>query len=129
MGAFVLSADRNGCSPCHSGSGFIQWIKEGRPVDALGLPAATTIRPPATNISCATCHDPHDATNTHQLRSVESSLGDGTLITEELYGTGTTCMTCHRSRRYAKTYASNTANQSAHYGAHHGPQDVYKRQG
>lgn len=122
VGAFVISADRNGCSPCHSGSGFIQWIKEDRPVDALGLPAATTIRPPATNISCATCHDPHDATNTHQLRSVESQLGDGTLITEDMYGTGTTCMTCHRSRRYAKTYASNTNNQSAHYGAHHGPQ-------
>lgn len=122
VGAFVISADRNGCSPCHSGSGFIQWIKEGRPVDALGLPAATTIRPPATNISCAACHDPHDATNTHQLRSVESSLGDGTLLTEDLYGTGTACMTCHRSRRDAKTYASNPSNQSAHYGAHHGPQ-------
>jgi predicted CXXCH cytochrome family protein len=121
-GEYVIDADRNGCSPCHSGSGFIQWIKEGRPVDALGLPAATTVRPPATNISCATCHDPHDATNTHQLRSVNSQLGDGTLITEDVYGTGTTCMTCHRSRRYAKTYANNTNNQSAHYGAHHGPQ-------
>ncbi|MBK7630375.1 MAG: T9SS type A sorting domain-containing protein [Ignavibacteriales bacterium] len=122
VGAFVVSADRDGCSPCHSGSGFVQWIKEGRPVDALGLPAATNIRPPAMNISCAVCHDPHDATNIHQLRSVESQLGDGTILTVEQYGTGTTCMTCHRSRRYAKTYASNTSNQSAHYGAHHGPQ-------
>ena len=121
-GAFVQSTDRNGCSPCHSGSGFIQWIKEGRPVNSDGLPSATVIRPPATNISCAVCHDPHDATNEYQLRSIVSQLGDGTPVSFELYGTGTTCMTCHRSRRNAVTYASNVNNQSSHYGAHHGPQ-------
>lgn len=122
-GAYVISAGtRNGCSPCHSGGGFIQWIREGRPSDANGLPAATLILPEATNISCAVCHDPHDATNMHQLRSIESTLGDGTPVTFDKYGTGTTCMTCHRSRRNAKTYASNVNNQSSHYGAHHGPQ-------
>lgn len=122
-GAYVISAGtRAGCSPCHSGGGFIQWIREGRPVDANGLPAATLVLPEATNISCAVCHDPHDATNMHQLRSIESSLGDGTPVTFDKYGTGTTCMTCHRSRRNAKTYASDVKNQSSHYGAHHGPQ-------
>ena len=122
-GSFVQSAGtRNGCSPCHSGSGFVEWVKEGRPVDELGLPSGTTILPEATNISCAVCHDPHDATNIHQLRFEDTQLGDGTPITMELYGTGAACMQCHRSRRYAIEYASDVENASSHYGAHHGPQ-------
>ena len=123
IGAFVQSAGtRNGCSPCHSGAGYVQWVHEGRPVDANGLPAATDILPDATNISCAVCHDPHDASNIHQLRTLVTQLGDGTPVTSELYGTGAQCMDCHRSRRYAATYANDVSNQSSHYGAHHGPQ-------
>ncbi len=123
LGAFASYAGgRNGCSPCHSGEGYVQWIKEGRPVDALGLPAATTVLPPATNFTCVTCHDPHDATNPHQLRASETVLGDGTVISFDLYGTGAQCMDCHRSRRQASTYAEDVKNGSAHFGAHHGPQ-------
>ena len=45
-GTFVQSAGtRNGCSPCHSGAGFVEWVKEGRPVDANGLSSGTTILP------------------------------------------------------------------------------------
>jgi Secretion system C-terminal sorting domain/Cytochrome c554 and c-prime len=122
-GSFVQSAGtRSGCSPCHSGAGYVEWIYEGRPTDSDGLPAATTNLPDATNISCAVCHDPHDAANIHQLRSVETQLGDGTPVTFDKYGTGVQCMDCHRSRRNAKTYASDVSNQSTHYGAHHGPQ-------
>ena len=123
-GSYVVSAGaRNGCSPCHSGAGYVQWVKEGRPVDALGLPAATAFKPVATNISCAVCHDPHSNENAnHQLRQADAQLGDGTPITFEKYGAGAQCMECHRSRREAKTYASNPNNASTHYGAHHGPQ-------
>ena len=122
-GTYVgYAGGRSGCSPCHSGAGFVQWIKEGRPVSANGLPAATLILPVATNISCAVCHDPHDATHKNQLRSIESQLGDGTMITFAQYGTGTTCMTCHRARRTAAVYASDITNQSSHYGPHYGVQ-------
>lgn len=122
-GEFVAYAgNRNGCSPCHSGSGYVQWIKEGRPVNSIGLPTGTSTIPPATNISCAVCHDPHDDENVHQLRAADTQLGDGTPITIALYGTGTQCMDCHRSRRYAFEYASDILNASSHYGAHHGPQ-------
>ena len=70
IGAFVAYAGgRNGCSPCHSGTGYVQWIKEGRPVNSIGNPSGTLVLPEATNISCAVCHDPHDASNIHQLRS------------------------------------------------------------
>jgi hypothetical protein len=123
-GAFVQSAGtRSGCSPCHSGAGFIEWVEEGRPTDENGSPDDTEILPEATNISCAVCHDPHDATNEHQLRIASvTTLGDGTQVTFEKYGTGSLCMQCHRSRRQASTYAEDPDNASSHYGAHHGPE-------
>ena len=122
IGAFVSSGGRSGCSPCHSGAGYVQWVKEGRPVDSNGLAAATEVLPTPTNISCATCHDPHDDTNIYQLRTLDTQLGDGTQVTFADYGTGVQCMSCHRSRRNAVEYASDINNQSSHYGAHHGPQ-------
>ena len=85
VGAFVNSTNRDGCSPCHSGAGYVQWIKEGRPSDALGLPAKTAFRPKPTNFTCVTCHDPHNSTNPFQLRAKETVLGDGTLISFQKY--------------------------------------------
>ncbi len=122
-GSYVISAGtRSGCSPCHSGAGYIEWVKEGRPVDGDGLPAATTVLPEATNITCAVCHDPHNMANDYQLRFVNTQLGDGTPITMEKYGAGAQCMDCHRSRRNAATYSVDPNGISSHYGAHHGPQ-------
>lgn len=123
VGAFyeVMGA-RSSCAPCHSGSGFVQWIKEDRPVDEYGLPASVNFLPEPTRQTCATCHDPHDASKKHQLRFTDTQLGDGTSITMELYGTGATCMQCHRSRRNAVTYSVDVGNASSHYGPHHGPQ-------
>ncbi len=123
IGAFVgYAGNRNGCSPCHSGSGYVQWVQEGKPVNSIGIPSGTLVIPEATNISCAVCHDPHDASNIHQLRSTGGQLGDGTTYSYAQYGTGAQCMDCHRSRRYAVEYASDPDNASSHYGAHHGPQ-------
>ena len=123
IGAFAgYAGGRAACAPCHSGEGYVQWIKEGRPSDDLGLPAATEVLPAATNFTCVTCHDPHDNTNPHQLRAKETTLGDGTVISFDLYGTGAQCIDCHRSRRQASTYASDIGNGSSHFGAHHGPQ-------
>ncbi|MGD8305283.1 MAG: T9SS type A sorting domain-containing protein, partial [Ignavibacteria bacterium] len=122
-GAFTgYAGGRAGCAPCHSGAGYIQWVNEGRPVDQNGLPASIGTVPEVTLITCATCHDPHDATNEHQVRLANTNLGDGTPVTVEEYGTGTLCMHCHRSRRNADTYASDPDNASSHFGAHHGPE-------
>jgi len=115
VGAFVESAGgRKGCADCHSGAGFIAWVKNGNvSPDEVATP---------TNIGCATCHDPHDNTNAFQLRMVETTLGDGTEVTFDQYGTGVICMNCHKSRREAATYAENPDNASSHFGAHHGPE-------
>ena len=100
---------RSGCADCHSGAGFVAAIK------------GETEIPEATAITCATCHDPHDATNTHQLRTVSVSLSNGTEVSGG--GSGQLCMNCHKSRRDAIDYTDNyLSNLSSHFGPHHGPQ-------
>jgi hypothetical protein len=121
-GTWIGRGTRSGCAPCHSGAGYVQWNYEGRPVDEHGLPDDIEVVPEPTTHTCATCHDPHDATNIHQLRFADTQLGDGAPITFELYGTGSQCMECHRSRRNAVEYTSDIGNASSHYGPHHGPQ-------
>jgi hypothetical protein len=123
VGAFVgYAGGRDACAACHSGSGYVQWVKEGKPIDSNGLPAAISVVPEPTVITCAACHDPHSNDQPSQLRLSDTQLGDGTPVTVELYGTGAQCMECHRSRREAASYSLDPSNASSHYGPHHGPQ-------
>ena len=104
---------RTSCAPCHSGSGFVQWIKGGK--------NALTKAPAEEKISCAVCHDPHDATNLYQLRTLTATLANGVTISN--IGTGALCMNCHQARREAVSYTDDYLNNlSSHYGPHHGPQ-------
>ena len=97
------------CAPCHSGWGFIAAVDPGSNLDK------TTGDQP---ITCAVCHDPHDATNEHQVRTVAPvELGNGVVISKG--GNGLLCMNCHKSRRDAQVYAQE---YHSHYGPHHGPQ-------
>lgn len=127
MAAFVgYAGGRGGCSECHSGSGFVQWVKEGAQVDAIGQPVRTSIVPEPTAITCAACHDPHDNTLPYQLRVLGTQLSDGVPLSFEDYGTGTLCMNCHRSRRNVQDYLDYPSdvvdNLSRTFGPHHGPQ-------
>jgi hypothetical protein len=105
---------RSSCAPCHNGAGFVEFVKGGK----VGL---SDDMPENVEITCATCHDPHDVTNDHQLRTVDATLGNGFVVTAG--GNGKLCMNCHKSRRdaidYTNTYLSHL---SSHYGPHHGPQ-------
>jgi hypothetical protein len=74
------------CVRCHTAKGFGDFID--------GKPGVTTA---FEAISCAACHEPHDATNPHQLRSAPLyTLPDGTHVTTA--GLGALCMQCHHSR-------------------------------
>ena len=108
--AIAVEETEAGCARCHSAKGFANFTS--------GAPATAT---PYEVITCAACHDPHSATNTHQLRLTASvALADNkTVITEG--GTGLMCMNCHMSRRDATNYVEITAG-SNRYGPHHGPQ-------
>jgi len=82
---------RDQCVRCHTAPGFRNFIEN-----------AGTTNTYLTNtvyeaITCATCHDPHDATNPHQLRAAHSyTLPEGTTVTN--VGLGAICMECHHSR-------------------------------
>jgi hypothetical protein len=101
------------CAPCHSGSGFVSWIKNGK--------AALTTAPAVAAISCAVCHDPHDVTYVNQLRTVSATFQNGVTVTTGQKGA--LCMNCHQARRDAVAYTNDYLNNlSSHYGPHHGPQ-------
>lgn len=113
-GMNLYPEDRNTCAPCHSGEGFVDWIKGGK----IDLTSGYSNEMP---IGCATCHDPHDNSLDHQLRTLDVTLSDGvTEITEGGYGK--LCMNCHKSRRDAVTYINDYLINTSHYGPHHGPQ-------
>lgn len=79
-------ANRANCVRCHTAAGFAQYT--------MGKPYTDTSY---ESITCAACHDPHDASNPHQLRmGSQGVLGDGTLVPTA--GSGGTCMQCHHSR-------------------------------
>ena len=101
------------CAPCHSGSGFVAWMKGGK--------TALTSAPAVQKIACAVCHDPHDATNEFQLRTVSVTFANG--VTESSIGNGALCMNCHQARVNGVDYTNDYLNNlSSHYGPHHGPQ-------
>jgi hypothetical protein len=99
------------CARCHTGEGFTQFV-EGKPVTDVAE---------YSPIGCQTCHDPHDASNTHQTRPApDVVLMDGfTTVTNG--GVGKLCMECHISRRDATNYVEVTTPNSR-FGPHHGPQ-------
>jgi hypothetical protein len=84
-------AGRAACVRCHTAAGFAEFIAT---TNQLGSNLAYEA------ITCAACHDPHDATHPHQLRAANIyTLPEGTTVTN--VGFGALCMTCHHSRNGA----------------------------
>jgi hypothetical protein len=87
---------RNNCVRCHTAPGFKQFIENA------GSTNTYTTNTVYEAITCSACHDPHDATNPHQLRAANSyTLPEGTTVTN--VGLGALCMECHHSRNGAAT--------------------------
>jgi hypothetical protein len=141
------------CVRCHTAPGFAGWATAGGmamlnkyPTNIFWAnststnivaytgtaPAYTTpANPPNTTyypITCQACHDPHDASNPHQLRmGYNVTLSDGTVVTNA--GAGGFCMECHNSRNGSVTNMMsryplsqpNWAGGSA-FGTHDSPQ-------
>lgn len=105
---YPTGEDRAACVACHSGLGFVDSL-DGREEVRTGYEA----------ITCAACHDPHDATNPHQVRVVpDVELANGDIITAG--GTGKLCMQCHKARadgeeagaKYSKRFGPHHSNQA-----------------
>ncbi len=95
---YPVGEGRESCVRCHSGAGYIDW--------------ANGVEEPRTNyqvITCAVCHDPHDAKNPNQLRVFDSVvLPDGTEVASA--GPAATCMSCHNARRDAVATVEGAAD-------------------
>jgi hypothetical protein len=77
------------CVRCHTAKGFVQYVEEGE--EGLTDLSDTGAFP---GITCQACHDPHDATNSNQLRL----HGDVVMAASETTahaGKAATCYMCH----------------------------------
>ncbi|MFQ6617895.1 MAG: ammonia-forming cytochrome c nitrite reductase subunit c552 [Fidelibacterota bacterium] len=109
------------CAKCHEGEEAMKYLSDPSAYSPpQSLPAAEELLP----LVCATCHDPHDATNEHQLRTVADitlvdNAGETPVITSG--GAGKLCMQCHHARRSA-TSPDQINEGYAHFGPHENPQ-------
>ena len=82
---------RYNCVRCHTAGGFQDFIEHAGSTNTY---VTNTVY---EAITCAACHDPHDASNPHQLRAANVyTLPEGTTVTN--VGLGALCMQCHHSR-------------------------------
>ncbi len=85
---YPIGESRTACVGCHTGGGFIDMVN-GVPVEERRTEYQT--------ITCAVCHDPHNAKNPNQLRVFDTvTLPNGAAV--EGAGPAATCMTCHNTR-------------------------------
>ena len=129
------------CVRCHTAPGFVGWATAGGmsaqnlyPTNIIAATAySTNILTTAANtayeaVTCQACHDPHNASNPHQLRmGYNVALSDGTVVTNA--GAGGFCMECHNSRggSVTNTFAKYPLNQpnwagGVGFGVHDSPQ-------
>lgn len=119
--SYPSGAGRESCVRCHTGAGFAQYTGGVSTTD----PYFDVSYSP---ITCAGCHDPHDATNKFQLRKVTAQIvtpntvDPKTTIYKDVTnaGMGTMCMNCHQSRAEANAALASTI--SIRFGPHYGPQ-------
>ena len=81
---------RESCVKCHAGGGYIDFAN-GVPQDEYRVEVQAH--------TCAVCHDPHDATNPHQLRVYDEVVLPGSDTPVTGLGSSATCMVCHNGRR------------------------------
>jgi hypothetical protein len=106
---YPVGEDRASCVRCHSGEGYIDF--------ANGVPEDES-RFGYQPITCAVCHDPHDAANPNQLRIFDSVLlPDGTDVSGA--GPAATCMSCHNARRSADAIVDGIAEGGNFSTPHH----------
>jgi nitrate reductase cytochrome c-type subunit len=116
------SASRIACVRCHTAAGFIGYVAN------LNTNVPYTTNYAYVPLTCQGCHDPHDASNPHQLRtSTVVALSDGQVFTNA--GAGGFCFNCHTSRNGSVTNSlvgypalAVTWNGGNAFGTHDSPQ-------
>ncbi len=84
-----IGPTRQACVRCHSGEGYASFLENPTNQAAWVNEKQTIV--------CATCHDPHDATNPFQLRIMSKPIALPFELTKDV-GLSATCFECHNSR-------------------------------
>ncbi|MBI5535685.1 MAG: carboxypeptidase regulatory-like domain-containing protein [Deltaproteobacteria bacterium] len=106
------------CGRCHSGQGFVVWqstLNAGAPGPFAVPDQATATKYGLTDAlvqpqTCATCHDPHDATNPAQLRVFGHTALLPSGFQVDGAGAGALCQTCHNTRNGVAPTTGTYAN-------------------
>jgi hypothetical protein len=117
-------ANRPACVRCHTAPGFVGYMSNIGNSNGYGTNTVYEA------ITCQACHDPHDASNPHQLRNSPVTLPDGAaFVTITNAGAGAFCMNCHQGRNGSVTNstvqyptAKPTWAGGNSFGPHDGPQ-------
>ncbi|MBW2260820.1 MAG: hypothetical protein JRG91_02520, partial [Deltaproteobacteria bacterium] len=132
----------SGCSPCHTGQGFVVGMDQGKdlvfPNDAAVGMTANMFEPGnAQPIGCAACHDPHGFTHpfdggggvmkSHQLRFVGEVDSPAGFSTDAEYAAG--CYYCHSNKRDAAYFADYVAGNKSRGPHHNGQADILEGEG
>ena len=116
---------RPACVRCHTAPGFVGYISNLGNTNGYGTNTVYEA------ITCQACHDPHDASNPHQLRAGPNiTLPDGaSVVSITNAGSGGFCMNCHHGRNGSVTNstvqyptAKATWQGGNAFGPHDGPQ-------
>lgn len=119
------STSRIVCVRCHTAPGFVGYISNLGNTNGYGTNTVYEA------ITCQACHDPHDASNPHQLRAGPNiTLTDGAAVVSITNaGAGGFCMNCHQGRNGSVTNSTvqyptlkNTWAGGNSFGPHDGPQ-------
>ncbi len=113
---------RGSCAKCHTGQGFVAWVKAGFG-DFEFNETTDTVHP----ITCATCHEPHNVGTTSGSASTNATVRimgdtpmlDAGFIAKDM-GKAATCMACHNGRRGLKN--DTTFGSDLSRAPHQGPQ-------
>lgn len=102
----IASGTSAHCGRCHSAQGFPLYVDQLNAGTIGNIASSTWSFVTAANVepvTCTACHDPHDATNPHQLRVYNDSplLPAGFRVAG--FGKGALCVTCHNSRNGARS--------------------------
>lgn len=107
---YTLSA----CVRCHDGQAFVNFTKgiafDNRSSAGYGQIAQT-------KITCQTCHEPH-STGLRTGPAGSDTLGSGYNYSSFNFGSGKTCVNCHKYRRGEQRYITQTAMSST-WGPHY----------
>ncbi|MDE3194575.1 MAG: hypothetical protein KGN00_12920, partial [Chloroflexota bacterium] len=128
-GRFGLEEAGNpSCATCHTGQGFVEGVVRGNDLVYPNMatadkPANMLVATDQAPIACATCHDPHQATDpgdpraqhSLQLRMTgEVKMPNGTSVDA---GTGAVCVSCHADKRtvqYMQQFVDGKQTRGAH---------------